>query len=351
MIGPTSQISKILLAVLGLVIIFYIYMDVNLYIRIQNFPIERFNGENLSAARYEEYSWFSCDITPLCDVTVKGLLLDHTNHYLFSPLATVIDKLFTISDTLWITPNEISIFHVFIALLSGKCAASDSLSVRRIGVLLFEIRTFLDDMDGHVARVRKHIRGERSEIGTSGYYMDGICDFIGCVALIVGILIFLKNNPPRRGYLQLHAILPPQKDTTNATLSKAKVTTKKIVHTLFCYSIQLIVSSAAWNRYIALYQDMLERNTVTRTQFVRQNRIFKSTLFFAVIWIWRIANLHNMVHILLLAIFCDKLWEFLRAVQYIGFIILICVICVTEMHVLEADNFIFNTATTNSTNI
>lgn len=323
-------------------------MDVNLYLRIQNFPIDRFNGENYTL-KYSDVSWISCEINPLCDVTVKGMLLDDTNHYLFSPLATIVDDLFRISETSWITPNIISSFHVFIAILSGKCIADDSLTWRRVGVVLFQVRTFLDDMDGHVARVRKHIKGERSEIGTSGYYIDGICDSLGCVALLIGTFIYLKNNPPRRGYLPLQAIIPNDKD--NGIIYKVKVNTKKVARKVCCFSAQLLISSTAWNRYIALYQDMLERSNVTKSQFIKQNIVFRSNWFFVIVLMWRFINVHNMLHCLLLSIFCDKLWEFLRWIQYIGFIILLCVICVTEMHMLEVESFIFNNLTGNVTNI
>lgn len=121
-------------------------------------------------------------------------MLDHTNHYIFAPLAVIFDDLTGISQHESITPNAISFFHVFVALVSGRLVASDSVSLRRFGVVLFQVRTFLDDLDGHVARVKRHIRGERSEIGTTGYYVDGICDAIGCVALMIGVFVFLRNN-------------------------------------------------------------------------------------------------------------------------------------------------------------
>lgn len=348
MIGPSSQISKILVGLFGLILLFYIYMDVNLYLRIQNYPVDRFNGENYTV-KYNDVSWVSCEINPLCDVTVKGLVLDHTNHYLFSPLATIVDDLLDISQIAWITPNMISSFHVLIAIISGRCVASDNLSWRRSGVLLFQVRTFLDDMDGHVARVRKHVKGERSETGTAGYYIDGICDSLGCAALLVGVFVFLKNNPPRRGYLPLQAVNINDKE--NGILYKAKVTTKKVARKVVCFCTQLLVSSTAWNRYIALYQDMLERNNVSKQEFVKQNIVFRSSWFFIVVWIWRVVNVHNMLHCLLLAIFCDKLWEFLKTIQYIGFVILLCAICITEMHMLEVETFIFNNLTGNATNI
>lgn len=303
---------------------------------------------------YEDVAWFSCDIDPLCYVTVKALLLDHTNHYLFAPMATIFDNVIGFSRSTFITANMISFFHVFIAILSGRFVASDNLCYRRIGVILFQFRTFLDDLDGHVARQKKNIRGERSEIGTAGYYIDGLCDSLGCIALMIGVLVFLRNNPPRRGYTQLQAILPTTNDTAknspeSGVKYKVKVTTKKVARKILCFSGQLMLSSTAWNRYIALYQDMLERNDVQPTQYNRQIIIMRSKWFLGIAWLWRAYNPHALLHCLLLGIFCDKLWEFLRLIQYIGFAVLLIIICVTEMHVLDVESFIFTTLTGNNT--
>ena len=406
MVGPSSTISKLLLSILLLTIIYYVWMDINLFLRIENYPIERnYNvtsvptsalpalgntivetttvimyadnglgggggGAGSSAIttnninviqstqktkiiNYEDETWVTCDINPLCHITVKALMLDHTNHYIFAPMATIFDNVFKLSESNFITPNMISFFHVFIAIAAGKLIASDNLGYRRFGVVLFQFRTFLDDLDGHVARAKKHIKGERSEIGTSGYYIDGICDGLGCIALMIGIFVYLKNNPPRRGYTQLQAILPisEQKNSDSGVIYKVKVTTKKVVRKVLCFSGQLLLSSTAWNRYIALYQDMLERNDVTIKQYYRQTFIFTSKWFFSVAWLWRIFNVHALLHCVLLSIFCDKLWEFLRMIQYAGFVALLVIICFTEMHVLEVQNFIFKSLTGNNTSL
>lgn len=380
MIGPSSQISKMLLTLLLVLIGWYLYMDVSLYLRIHDYPIDRnfhFNTTissssaswfsalvtpkssggpgtmstaiNYNALRtsknvdYGDVVWISCDINPLCDVTVKALMLDHTNHYLFAPMAAIFDNVVGFSRSTWVTPNMISFFHVFVAVLAAKLIASDNLGYRRIGVVLFQIRTFLDDLDGHVARAKKNIRGERSEIGSMGYYVDGICDALGCIALMVGIFVHLKNNPPRRGYTQLQSIIPvsDSKSSESGVIYKVKVTTKKVVRKVLMYSGQLLLSSTAWNRYIALYQDMLECNDVTPTQYLRQNFIFKSNHFFCIAWMWRILNIHALLHCLLLGIFCDKLWEFLRMIQYAGYVAILVAVCITEMHVLEVQKFIY----------
>lgn len=216
MIGPSSSISKILLSLLFLLIIFYIFLDVHLYLRIQNYPIDRSllrNGtlfvQTPSIApltpviNYSNVTWVNCHINPLCDVTVKALMLDHTNHYIFAPMATLFDDLVGFSRSDFITPNMISFFHVFVAILAGRLIALDSLGYRRLGVVLFQFRTFLDDLDGHVARAKRHIRGERSEIGTMGYYVDGICDGLGCIALMIGVFIFLRNNVSVNAFLRV----------------------------------------------------------------------------------------------------------------------------------------------------
>lgn len=307
-------------------------MDYNLYIRIQKYPLSNDDNNSLT---YKEVTWVTCDINPLCDVTVKAVLLDHTNFYLFAPLVEIIDDVVKISSITWITPNAISFFHILVAVVSAKCVCSKSLAYRRVGVILFEFRTWLDDLDGHVARVRKNIKGERSEIGTSGYYIDGICDAIGCTALLIGIFIFLKSNPPRKGYVQL----PTTADAKDTNLGyNAKVTTKKVAKTVFCFTLQMIVSSTAWNRYIAIYQDLLERSDVTPYQTMQQTQIFKSSFFFMISLLWRIVNVHNLTHMLLLSIFCDKLWEFLKAIKYIGFGVLLSVICITEINLLDVKN-------------
>lgn len=140
-------------------------------------------------------------------------------------------------------------------------------------------------------------------------------------------------------------------DKESGIIYKAKVTTKKVARKICCFSAQLMISSTAWNRYIALYQDMLERNNVTKSQFFKQNLIFKSNWFFMVIWLWRLVNVHNLLHCLLLSIFCDKIWEFLRIIQYIGFVVLLCIICITEMHMIEVESFIFYNLTGNATSI
>lgn len=393
MMGLLYKLSNTLLLLMISLLSFYLFMDINLYWRIQNYPIKKnyylnsarmFSNESIYSNKmyrtvrivvndakqhpvfhnnlstnyfnytftntklknvnelYEELTWISCSINPLCYITVKAIFLDHTNHYLYAPAAEVLNFVLKLSRSSVISANMISYFHVVIACLAGKLISLDNLCYRRVGVFMFQFRTILDDLDGQVARAKNNVKGERSEIGSSGFYVDGICDGLGCIALLTGVFFFLKK-PSRRGYYQLPIL--DSKTPESTVLQKLSLRTKEVVKKILSFTGQLLLSSTAWNRYIAVYQDLLEKSDVTSKEIYRQNLIYKSNGFLFVAWLWRIVNVHSLLHWLSFSIFCDKLWSFVITIQYFGYLFLLVAICATEMHILEAQNFIFGTIT------
>lgn len=372
---PSSQASKILTVLFALIILYCIVMDTFLFLRIQNYKIDIFdkntiNGTNPSnldvstykstsrvELKYEDVTWVPCNINPLCHPTVKGLMVDHINHYIYGPLCCIIDIALGISERmLFLTPNMISIFHVFVAFVGAKLLTSQNLAMRRLGVVLFQIRMFLDDLDGHVARERKHIKGERSEVGSLGYWVDGICDLVGVIAMMVGILIYFRNNPPRRGYKgtpvstlpyhqlkEINSTEDIEKENLNTEVGisyKTKVSFQRIIQVLGLFSGQLVLSSLGWNRYIDVYQEMLENNT--EMDILKREITFRSGMFFSATGLWRIVNPHSYLLLLSLAIFCDKTWSFLNAVHHVGYIALIVAVCTSEYLVVTMRQFVSN---------
>ena len=93
---------------------------------------------------------------PFNPLSLKLLCLDHANHYVYYPLGSFLDlDVLKISEKLtFITPDMISFSHVMVGALAGKFLSSEMLNQRRIGVLFFEVRSFLDSLDGLVARSR-----------------------------------------------------------------------------------------------------------------------------------------------------------------------------------------------------
>lgn len=353
MLGPNAICGRIFLALLITTIVYFAYMNYLLYIRVHDY---KFRGDantsfEESLPNYE--STISCDVNPLCDVTVKSLMLDNPNHYILGPLASIVDKTLGISDCwTWISPNHISAFHVLVAIAAGKCVSSDSLSQRRFGVILFMIRTWLDDLDGHVARRRRNIRGEYSEVGSVGYLVDGLCDALGVLSFLAGVYYFMKNNPPRRGYEKLLPTLETKEFGSGGTVYRKKQNSgKEIPWTMALFIVQLLFSSAGWNRYIAVYQDLLETKGSFNSRERFQILIIRSAYFWSVSILWTVINIHAITDYLLFAIFIDKLWEFLRLIRYLGYFLILIATAATEYHYRivyqEFDNY-FNSKNDNS---
>ncbi|XP_047509128.1 ceramide phosphoethanolamine synthase [Pieris napi] len=366
MMWPSSQASKILSVLLLLVVVYCLFMDALLYLRIQKYGLDQFEQfENATQdsstsksifRNYEDEVWIPCSINPLCHPTVKALMVDHINHYIYGPLCSILDIALGISDRLiFLTPNMISFTHVVISIIGANLLTCQNLAARRMGIILFQIRMFLDDLDGHVARERKHIKGERSEVGTLGYWVDGICDLLGVICMMVGIMLYLKNNPPRRGYKgtpvstlpyhqlkEINSCEDIEKDhTTDIGISyKTKVSFQRIVQVMGLFSGQMLLSSLAWNRYIDLYQNLLEN--CLEYDIVRRITAFKSTKFYVATGMWRIVNPHSYLHLLSLAVFCDKTWGFLKAVHYSGYIGLVIAAAASEHFVENIRYFVVN---------
>lgn len=363
---PSSQASKILTCLLLIIVLYCIYMDTFLFLRVKHFKLDIFDSytENVTEtstrqtnlAIYEEVTWVPCTVNPLCHPTVKALMVDHINHYIYGPLCSILDIALGIStNMLVITPNMISFFHVFVAIVGAKLLTCQNLASRRIGVVLFQVRMFLDDLDGHVARERKHIKGERSEVGTLGYWVDGICDLLGVIAMMVGIVLYLKNNPPRLGYKgtpvstlpyqplkEINSVEDIEKDHTTeiGIFYKTKVSFQQIIRVIGLFSGQMVLSSLAWNRYIDIYQDLLEN--CTEYSVYRREQTFRSGGFFTATAIWRIMNPHSYLHLLSLAVFCDKTWGFLKTVHFSGYIALVISVGTSEYFVENFRSFVMN---------
>lgn len=102
----------------------------------------------------------------------------------------------------------------------------------------------------------------------------------------------------------------------------------------------LLIASIGWNRYISLYQDLLETDvkasSITLQElYARQTNVFQSGSFWAVVIAWRIVNFHAAMDYLLLAIFIDRIWEYRRVVRWLGYAVVLLLVYFTEFHYLQ----------------
>ncbi|TGZ57454.1 ceramide phosphoethanolamine synthase-like isoform X1 [Temnothorax longispinosus] len=337
-------VNKTYLAVLLLLLLYFIGMDLLLYFRVQNYDI-RPRANNTQALPYR--SPILCDLNPICTVTVKAMMLDHPNHYILSPLASLVDYLLGISRSwTWLTPNAISVSHVIIAIIGARCITRSSLFSRQVGVVLFQVRAWMDDLDGHVARTRLNIKGEKSDVGSIGFFVDGICDALGCIALIVALFVFLRRNANDCANYERPVRAPLLPSLPHSAVASNSYR-KSPLYNMLIVSLHFSLISIAWNRYISLYQDLLEIDNknippIDREDFYdRQTVVYRSSAFWAVTLAWKMFNFHAMMDYMLLAIFLPgnlrcRIQEYVRLTWWQIPAILSVLTFISELHYVNA---------------
>jgi len=179
-------------------------MDLALYYKLQSgrqdlLAVQVYQDQaNLTASQASQAYY-----DPFKPISVKLLMLDHLNHYIYYPACAWLDvNVIHVSDRLtFISPDAISLAHVAVAALGAKTLLSESLTSRRLGVLLFELRSMLDSYDGLVARARSGTKAMAQVSGSWGYWMDGICDAVGTCFFFVACWILLQR---RQQHLRQH---------------------------------------------------------------------------------------------------------------------------------------------------
>lgn len=208
-IEPTMNTSTLTITSV-LLIACLIWMDTCLYFSIQAINNE---GDKLMANKSEfnhsnqesfhdyqnhydnKYSFMNKFSYAFQGMSVKLMMTDPVDNYLLAPLSEAFVDMVNFKDNFWfITPNIISYAGVVSALIAAKLVSYDSSTLHKLSYVMFQVRTWLDDLDGAVARTRLGIHTHVSLQKTPGYVIDGVCDAIGFVAYIIGCYVFMKNT-------------------------------------------------------------------------------------------------------------------------------------------------------------
>ncbi|KAH3694319.1 ceramide phosphoethanolamine synthase-like [Dreissena polymorpha] len=320
-----------------MVVSYYLIMDATLYQTFQ--AVDLVNEKKVPGQ-----SW-----SPFRPLSVKLIMTDPTTHYVITPSSEYFNDFTHFSEVFYfITPNMITFTHVFLAFVAVKCIVSDSLKNRRIGVILYEIRTFLDALDGAVYRARAVNKTYESHHDEIGYWIDSFCDTMGGIALIFGIIFFfLWKQPPKKEV----GSLPWTNDDQNGNLIDSssekhdtrtyKYYTNKIIFwRCLSYGAQIGLASAMWDQTLWSYNDIFMTPANMPNAASRQSQALHSSYTFAIMWAWRMLEGQALIHYFLLAILFDYVWEFLRFVQYWGFVILGILIFSSYYHVSSLRQFL-----------
>jgi phosphatidylglycerophosphate synthase len=130
------------------------------------------------------------------EVPWKLRVEEPTNRFVYYPMARQLVKLLLKTP---ISANQVTIMQPFIAALAGILIAQQEHHFMIAGAVIFELRSFLDCVDGTLARAKK-------TCSPNGHALDALCDWIGVVCLYLGILFHFVRFPPPAGPWQ--AFLP-----------------------------------------------------------------------------------------------------------------------------------------------
>lgn len=96
----------------------------------------------------------------------------------------------------------ISFTGLLCAFIAAKLVTVDSFAIHRVAVVVFQVRTFMDALDGTVARSHLGLKQHMSLRSTSGFMVDAFCDTIGFTAFTVGCYLYLRRNLPKQRQTQ-----------------------------------------------------------------------------------------------------------------------------------------------------
>ncbi|EDO41207.1 predicted protein [Nematostella vectensis] len=278
--------------------------------------------------------------------SIKLRMQDHTSHYINLPLMELAEDKLGISNIPGVTPNLISGTHLFCAIVAAKCMTSGQLGMRRFGVALYELRYQLDILDGVVYRAQANKRNSyASGFGSIGYLVDAFTDFCGGILLALSCALFLSRYPPLKRVKT--RIYGDQELGRKSSLMYGEGEVDKFVHLsrrtvmvkMFLVTLQIVLRSALWDYFLRNYHDLLERRNPQIPQFMQEEVLdYRST--WLVMWFWKLSSADAALQFTLLAVLFDKLWMWVQLLNYIGWIQLVIVALISQMHLMEVREYL-----------
>lgn len=110
------------------------------------------------------------------------------------------------------------------------------------------------------------------------------------------------------------------------------------------FGFRLLFTGLIWDHFVHKYHDLLMVFSNNANVRKMQEQAFKSISMWLIMWFWRLGNACAMLEHLSITTFFGKLWEYLVFTNYIGWIYLIILSLLTQIHYTELYQS-FNTIT------
>lgn len=318
----------------GLLLLLYIFiMDIILYCSLENTTL-------IDQKHEGSYS-------PFHPLSTKLLMSDPIQHYIINPTSEFFDEITKFSKIFYfISPNMISFTHLSMSLIAAKFVSSDNLKTRRLGVLLYQFRTWLDSLDGVVFRSHKNQQHEyKSHHDSWGFFIDAGSDITGAVIFSFGVLFYLFKLPASffNKYKEDGTATLPLTKSENGYSSGEKTNGKPSKKMLFwkclCFGMQVFVASGTWDKRVEQYGEIYAKK-LDAQKTVRQTSSLHSLSTWIILYVWRYIDGQALLQVYCLVIFMDKVWEFLNFVQYLGFAVIIFINVISEFHLKHVRGYI-----------
>ena len=185
---------------------------------------------------------------------------------------------------------------------------------------------------------------------TWGFAMDGICDGIADISVIIATGFYLLRTVGQNtdNYRKL-------KDEESQEEIKISLWTKlknlklqwfmPIVGKTFLFACIFGICSGIWNYFMYNYSILFDTDLIAQTELQQQIQlaVLKSPIMWLVIFIWRWINAVTMIEFFVIAILYNKADEFLNAMKHHGSLVVLTVSIITYTHYCYALDKIANT--------
>lgn len=317
------------------VAIYLIWMDVALYVNLQQLPTL---NERQSKKQLAEGIPFS----PFHPISIKLLMTSPPLHYIDLPLAMWIEESMHVSN--FFSANGVSMIGLFCGLVAARLFMCENYKWRLLGFAFFRMRDLMDGLDGVVARAAANQKTMTINPNSWGFAVDGICDGIADVAVIIGTGIFLLKSVSHstESYQRLdtksEAINDP-KATIWSRLKNLKMQWfMPIVLKVVQFAVTFGACSGLWNYFMYNYSILFDTDLIAQTEHQQaiQLAILKSPIMWLVIFMWRWINAVTMIVFFSVAILYNKSDEFLNVMKQHGWLIVLTASVISYLHYIYA---------------
>jgi hypothetical protein len=259
--------------------------------------------------------------------TIKLFMQDPVGKHLFLGISHFLVYWLGMYRWPFVTPNVISVAHLGVACLAAyHISRSPPTGLvhngsyhRVLAGLLYGLRSCLDVTDGVVFRFQENtIRLFRSGWGTSGFFVDAICDVAGSTIFYLGIVWYFQRNP-----WEAHDGLADSRRPALPKWQRWRI--------LVSVYVQVCIRSALWDANLHRYTELLEPSNGRHGCGIT-TPVMKTVTARFLLWMWSISSGDHFLTLAIAAILFNRLWGFLRFSHRWGWYQLGALALLTSVH-------------------